>query len=294
MSILHNKDILRTDVLTDQELDLILRVAARFEEMWSSEGQLVNLRGQMLATLFFEPSTRTRASFELAAKRLGGDVLNLDVSTSSRAKGESLLDTIYTLQAMQCDIFVVRDAQAGVGERPCRTQGCLGLRHEPGATLAAACYGEQVGALLQLELLLQRSGLERGVHYDAQTALTSADGSGYFSYTAPCELLTCAGDWTVRASWNGDESHLGATSALGDQQQGDQRDDGEILQQQYRKSGSAVLGRQLLLLREHLQDKSGRRQCEYQPHDDRRVHGQPERHRDRSDRRRGSRPAPSG
>ena len=72
------------------------------------------LEGRTVTNLFFEPSTRTRASFELAAKRLGADVLSLDVSTSSRAKGESLLDTIRTLQAMSVDIFVVRDAQAGV------------------------------------------------------------------------------------------------------------------------------------------------------------------------------------
>ena len=60
------------------------------------------------------PSTRTRASFELAAKRLGADVLNLDVNMSSRKKGESILDTIYTLEAMQIDVFIVRDASAGV------------------------------------------------------------------------------------------------------------------------------------------------------------------------------------
>ena len=72
------------------------------------------LCGRTVANLFFEPSTRTRASFDLAAKRLGADVLNLDVNTSSRKKGESILDTIYTLQAMQVDVFVVRDASAGV------------------------------------------------------------------------------------------------------------------------------------------------------------------------------------
>jgi aspartate carbamoyltransferase catalytic subunit len=72
------------------------------------------LEGKTVANLFFEPSTRTRASFELAAKRLGADVLNLDVNTSSRKKGESILDTIYTLQSMQVDVFVVRDAQAGI------------------------------------------------------------------------------------------------------------------------------------------------------------------------------------
>ena len=72
------------------------------------------LAGRTVANLFFEASTRTRASFELAAKRLSADVLNLDVNMSSRIKGESILDTIYTLQAMQVDIFVVRDASAGI------------------------------------------------------------------------------------------------------------------------------------------------------------------------------------
>ncbi len=72
------------------------------------------LDGRTIANLFFEPSTRTRASFDLAGKRMGADVLNLDVNTSSRKKGESILDTIYTLEAMQVDIMVVRDAGAGV------------------------------------------------------------------------------------------------------------------------------------------------------------------------------------
>jgi aspartate carbamoyltransferase catalytic subunit len=73
-----------------------------------------SLNGRTVANLFFEPSTRTRASFDLAGKRLGADVLNLDVNTSSRKKGESILDTIYTLEAMQVDVMVVRDASAGV------------------------------------------------------------------------------------------------------------------------------------------------------------------------------------
>lgn len=72
------------------------------------------LAGRTVGNLFFEPSTRTRASFDLAGRRLGADVLNLDVNTSSRKKGESILDTIYTLQAMAVDIMIVRDASAGV------------------------------------------------------------------------------------------------------------------------------------------------------------------------------------
>ena len=70
--------------------------------------KLPTLRGRTIVNLFFEDSTRTRISFESAAKRLSADVINLDISTSSTAKGESLLDTIDNLVAMQADIFVVR------------------------------------------------------------------------------------------------------------------------------------------------------------------------------------------
>ena len=69
-----------------------------------------------LANLFFEPSTRTRASFDLASRRLGAHVLNLDMQSSSRVKGETMLDTIYTLEAMNTDIFVIRDSEAGMPE----------------------------------------------------------------------------------------------------------------------------------------------------------------------------------
>ena len=73
------------------------------------------LRGKSVFNLFFENSTRTRTTFEIAAKRLSADVINLDIPTSSTAKGESLLDTIDNLVAMQADIFVVRH---GVSRAP--------------------------------------------------------------------------------------------------------------------------------------------------------------------------------
>jgi aspartate carbamoyltransferase catalytic subunit len=73
-----------------------------------------SLAGRTVANLFFEPSTRTRVSFELAARRLGADVVNLDLHSSSRVKGETVLDTIYTLQAMGIDVFVMRDSEPGV------------------------------------------------------------------------------------------------------------------------------------------------------------------------------------
>ena len=71
------------------------------------------LKGRTLINLFFEDSTRTRTSFEIAGKRLGADVINMSVSTSSVNKGETLLDTASTLNAMHCDLLVVRHAQSG-------------------------------------------------------------------------------------------------------------------------------------------------------------------------------------
>src|ERR1019366_10454912 len=72
------------------------------------------LQGVTIANLFTEPSTRTRVSFELAGRRLGAEVVNLEVQLSSRVKGESMLDTIFTLQALHFDVFVIRDAEPGV------------------------------------------------------------------------------------------------------------------------------------------------------------------------------------
>ena len=106
--------------LSDLSSELIEELLERAESYLRPPGEPPSrdsaLAGRTVANLFFEPSTRTRASFELAAKRLGADVLNLDVNMSSRKKGESVLDTIYTLQAMQVDVFVVRDASAGIPE----------------------------------------------------------------------------------------------------------------------------------------------------------------------------------
>ena len=107
-------------LLTLKNLDkaLLLDILDDAEQYLTEPGALParsqSLAGRSVGNLFFEPSTRTRASFDLAGKRLGADVLNLDVNTSSRKKGESILDTIYTLEAMQVDIMVVRDASAGV------------------------------------------------------------------------------------------------------------------------------------------------------------------------------------
>ncbi|MEE2765990.1 MAG: aspartate carbamoyltransferase catalytic subunit, partial [Pseudomonadota bacterium] len=74
------------------------------------------LRGKTIVNLFFENSTRTRTTFELAAKRLSADVLNVNIATSATAKGEKLLDTIRNIQAMHVDMFVIRHSESGAAE----------------------------------------------------------------------------------------------------------------------------------------------------------------------------------
>jgi len=92
----------------------ILDTAASFVSIGERDVKKVPLlRGKSVFNLFFENSTRTRTTFEIAAKRLSADVINLNVNTSSTAKGESLLDTIDNLAAMNADMFVVRHAQSG-------------------------------------------------------------------------------------------------------------------------------------------------------------------------------------
>ncbi|MBN1318568.1 MAG: aspartate carbamoyltransferase [Anaerolineales bacterium] len=117
MSILSGVDILRADMITKTELDLILETAARFESELNNKGRLANMDGKILATLFFEPSTRTRLSFEAAMHRLGGQVITVaDAKTSSAAKGESLADTARTVEGY-ADVIVIRHPQKGSAEQ---------------------------------------------------------------------------------------------------------------------------------------------------------------------------------
>jgi aspartate carbamoyltransferase catalytic subunit len=108
------RHFLSIDGLDRELLTNILDTAESFASVGERAVKKVPLlRGKTIVNLFFEPSTRTRTTFELAAKRLSADVLNINASTSSTTKGESLLDTLRTLEAMHCDMFVVRHAQSG-------------------------------------------------------------------------------------------------------------------------------------------------------------------------------------
>jgi aspartate carbamoyltransferase catalytic subunit len=108
------RHLLTTEGLPKKIIEQILETADQFVSVGDREVKKVPLlRGQSVFNLFFENSTRTRTTFEIAAKRLSADVINLNIGASSTSKGESLLDTIDNLAAMNADLFVVRHAQSG-------------------------------------------------------------------------------------------------------------------------------------------------------------------------------------
>lgn len=111
------RHLLTLDGLPVSILQRLLERAQRYAVPATAPAARSNaLAGRTVAVMFAEPSTRTRVSFELAARRLGADVVNIEVQLSSRLKGESALDTVATLESMQVDAFVLRDADAAVPE----------------------------------------------------------------------------------------------------------------------------------------------------------------------------------
>lgn len=111
------KHLLSVEELSKEEIEHILTTAESFKEVSARDVKKVPaLRGKTVANLFFESSTRTRTSFELAAKRLSADILNFSSSGSSTAKGESLRDTARNIEAMQIDTIVMRHSSSGAAE----------------------------------------------------------------------------------------------------------------------------------------------------------------------------------
>jgi len=108
------RHLLTTEGLPAETIRHILDTADQFVSVSERDVKKVPLlRGRSIFNVFFENSTRTRTTFEIAAKRLSADVINLNVGASSTAKGETLLDTVWNLQAMDADMFVVRHSQSG-------------------------------------------------------------------------------------------------------------------------------------------------------------------------------------
>jgi aspartate carbamoyltransferase catalytic subunit len=109
------RHLITLDGLThDQIRDLLDRAQHFLAPRAATPVRSRDLEGITIANIFNEPSTRTRSSFELAGLRLGADVLNLEIQLSSRVKGETVLDTIHTLESMAVDVFVIRDAEPGI------------------------------------------------------------------------------------------------------------------------------------------------------------------------------------
>lgn len=112
------RHLLTLDGLGRSRIDALLDRAAALRTSWRSGAPLAQLlERRTVVNLFFEPSTRTRTSFELAARRLGAHVVNFDIASSSTSKGESLEDTLATLEAMDADAFVVRHRENGTPAR---------------------------------------------------------------------------------------------------------------------------------------------------------------------------------
>jgi aspartate carbamoyltransferase catalytic subunit len=117
-----HKHVLDLDDFRREEIDLVFEIADGMAEILARDVKKVpTLRGKTIAIMFFEPSTRTRASFDLAAKYLGADTVSLDAARSSVAKGESLIDSLRTLQALEVDTIIIR--------HPCSGAPYLAARH---------------------------------------------------------------------------------------------------------------------------------------------------------------------
>lgn len=114
------KDLLSLYDLSAEEITFILDTAEEFKKVSQRKIKKVPaLRGKTVVNLFIEPSTRTRISFELAEQRLSADIININAEASSLRKGETLLDTVKNIEALQADLVVLRHSAAGCTELSC-------------------------------------------------------------------------------------------------------------------------------------------------------------------------------
>ena len=179
-----HRHLLDVDVLSRNELRTVLDLAATMADRRADATASRPLAGQTVATLFAEPSTRTRVSFELAARALGGDPVSLDAASSSLAKGESLIDTVRTLEALGAGMLVVRHPRSGAPQ--------LASEHFGGPVINAGdgWHAHPTQALLDLYTLRQVLGEERSA--DAKVCIV---GDVLHSRVARSDIwaLTCWG-----------------------------------------------------------------------------------------------------
>ena len=152
------KDILGTQEMNAAEIAYLLDATESFLEVSTREVKKVpTLRGKTIINLFYEPSTRTRTSFEIAGKRLSADVINVSQSSSSTVKGESLKDTALTLAAMAADVIVIRHPASGAAD--------FLARHVPSAVINGGdgTHEHPTQALLDLFTIRQRKSALAGL-----------------------------------------------------------------------------------------------------------------------------------
>ena len=152
------KDLLGLEYLTKEQIEYILTTAESFKEV-STRGikKVPALRGKTVVNLFYEPSTRTRVSFEIAAKRLSADVINIETETSSIRKGETLIDTGLNIQALKADIIVVRHNASGAAVMLARHVGISVINAGDG------WHEHPTQALLDIFTLKQKLGRIEGL-----------------------------------------------------------------------------------------------------------------------------------
>lgn len=159
MTAFHRKDLLGLKELTLEEINFILDTAEPCREIFARElRKMPTLRGKTVVTLFFEPSTRTRTSFEIAAKWMSADAINLTVSTSSVVKGESFVDTVKTVEAVGADVIVIRHAMAGAPELLAKTVKAKVINAGDGA------HEHPTQGLLDLYTIRQKKGTLQGLN----------------------------------------------------------------------------------------------------------------------------------
>lgn len=192
------RHLITLEGLTGEEISALLDLAQFYvRPLGDLPARDQSLSGHTVANLFFEPSTRTRVSFEIAAQRLGAEVVNLDMQTSSRVKGETVLDTIYTLQAMHADILVMRDAEPGlpayvaqhVAPHVCiLNAGEAHLSHPTQGLLDALTVRQVKGHLSKLTILIAGDIAHSRVARSAWQVFTAL-GVGELRIAAPDNLM---------------------------------------------------------------------------------------------------------
>ncbi|MDD3886919.1 MAG: aspartate carbamoyltransferase, partial [Victivallaceae bacterium] len=152
------KDLLSLYDLSGEEIEFILDTAAEFKKVNQRNVKKVPaLRGKTVVNFFVEPSTRTRVSFELAEQRLSADIVNMQAASSSLTKGETLLDTVRNIEALQVDLVVMRHSATGAQDFISRHLSCGVVNAGDGA------HAHPTQALLDLFTIREKKGSFKGL-----------------------------------------------------------------------------------------------------------------------------------